>query len=609
MVKYFLLSLFLLSYGWVFAQVNDNCSTAIEITNPVNYCSDYAEYNNFRATPSNIPQTICIPNETSAKDVWFKFVAVENFVNIRVTGAEAGNINGTLTSPQFTLYGGDCDNLLEVSCSSDAFNLNYAEVSVGPINPGQTYYLCISAREDVEGTFQLCLNNYSLTFTPKSDCPESRILCDKSAVYISHVTGQGIDEDEVNPNSCIRGEVSSSWFRWTCSKSGSLTMKLTPIKPEDDIDFAVYSLPGGINDCQNKEMLRCEAAGENVGQPPSNWLRCTGPTGMNLTSTDLSEDPGCSPLSDNWVRYLDMVEGQSYALLVNNFSSSGQGYAIEWGGTGEFLGARADFSVLNEPICYEDSLFLVDKSLEPTDKIIDWSWNFGSQSDPSFYIGQDPPAVAYNRAGYKTISLTITSEEGCVNTIRKTVLTLCCIDPLIVKGIADPLEIELGQEIELNAQLENENGNVIYLWTPPNSIIGCLDCPMTTALPIGNTTYYVNVSDQKGCIASDSLEVRVNAIYKLFVPNVFTPNHDGTNDRFTIFTNRAAKSIRKLLVYNRWGACVYEGYNFPANDEQYGWDGYFKGKKCNPAAFAWYAEVEFLDGHLEKKKGSITLID
>ena len=87
-------------------------------------------------------------------------------------------------------------------------------------------------------------------------------------------------------------------------------MKLTPIKPEDDIDFAVYSLPGGINDCQNKEMLRCEAAGENVGQPPSNWLRCTGPTGMNLTSTDLSEDPGCSPLSDNWVRYFDMVEGQ-----------------------------------------------------------------------------------------------------------------------------------------------------------------------------------------------------------------------------------------------------------------------------------------------------------
>ena len=111
------------------------------------------------------------------------------------------------------------------------------------------------------------------------------------------------------------------------------------------------------------------------------------------------------------------------------------------------------------------------------------------------------------------------------------------------------------------------------------------------------------------CIRDNSLEIRVEKIYKLFVPNVFTPNRDGVNDRFTVFTNRAAKGVRKLLVYNRWGSCVYEGYDFPPNDDQYGWDGFFRGKKCNPGVFAWYTEVEFLDGHIAKKKGSITLLD
>jgi len=86
------------------------------------------------------------------------------------------------------------------------------------------------------------------------------------------------------------------------------------------------------------------------------------------------------------------------------------------------------------------------------------------------------------------------------------------------------------------------------------------------------------------------------------------PNYDGINDYFNIFPNRGAKTIKKLLVFNRWGACVYEGSNLrPGNDGE-GWDGTFKGKECNPDVYVYYSEVEFLNGRIQIVKGSITLV-
>lgn len=66
-------------------------------------------------------------------------------------------------------------------------------------------------------------------------------------------------------------------------------------------------------------------------------------------------------------------------------------------------------------------------------------------------------------------------------------------------------------------------------------------------------------------------------------------------------------SIRSLLLFNRWGETVYEGYNFPPNDPVYGWDGSFRGQVMNPAVFAYVAEVEFSDGVVELYYGDVTL--
>ena len=52
---------------------------------------------------------------------------------------------------------------------------------------------------------------------------------------------------------------------------------------------------------------------------------------------------------------------------------------------------------------------------------------------------------------------------------------------------------------------------------------------------------------------------------------------------------------------------VYEGYNFPPNDPLFGWDGIFLGEPMNPAVFAYYTIVDFIDGKQRLYKGDVTL--
>jgi len=95
----------------------------------------------------------------------------------------------------------------------------------------------------------------------------------------------------------------------------------------------------------------------------------------------------------------------------------------------------------------------------------------------------------------------------------------------------------------------------------------------------------------------------VNSIVKpiLDVPNAFTPNGDGANDRAVVI----GIGITRLTfrIYNRWGQLVFE-----TNDRKMGWDGRFKGKAQPMDVYAYTLDAEFFDGKKEKKQGDITLL-
>ena len=67
-------------------------------------------------------------------------------------------------------------------------------------------------------------------------------------------------------------------------------------------------------------------------------------------------------------------------------------------------------------------------------------------------------------------------------------------------------------------------------------------------------------------------------------------------------------NINRLLVFDRWGAKLYEGINLPPNDVKYGWDGTHKGKIMDAGVYVYFAEVVLMSGEVVKMEGEILMI-
>jgi gliding motility-associated-like protein len=111
-----------------------------------------------------------------------------------------------------------------------------------------------------------------------------------------------------------------------------------------------------------------------------------------------------------------------------------------------------------------------------------------------------------------------------------------------------------------------------------------------------------------GCVDQDMLTLRVDVDANIYIPNVFSPNDDGINDHVTVFTDHRARKIVYLEIFDRWGNQVFVANNIETNKPLLGWDGSFRGKKMNPAVFAYIARVELINGDTVDRKGDITII-
>src|SRR5690606_38937289 len=108
--------------------------------------------------------------------------------------------------------------------------------------------------------------------------------------------------------------------------------------------------------------------------------------------------------------------------------------------------------------------------------------------------------------------------------------------------------------------------------------------------------------------ATDCVTVFVLVSRPIYIPSAFSPNDDGVNDYFTVFSGRQVRQIRRLLIFDRWGDLIYEGKDILPNVETLGWNGRFRGKRMDPAVFAYYTEVEFIDGVVVPYAGDVTLV-
>ncbi|PHN01674.1 hypothetical protein CRP01_36150 [Flavilitoribacter nigricans DSM 23189 = NBRC 102662] len=97
--------------------------------------------------------------------------------------------------------------------------------------------------------------------------------------------------------------------------------------------------------------------------------------------------------------------------------------------------------------------------------------------------------------------------------------------------------------------------------------------------------------------------------HTLYIPNAFSPNADGINDRFVAFTDQViVKQIRHLAVYNRWGQKLYGVSQIDPNGFDQWWDGNYRNQPVPTGAYSYFMEVEFIDGVVELFSGEVTLL-
>jgi gliding motility-associated-like protein len=168
------------------------------------------------------------------------------------------------------------------------------------------------------------------------------------------------------------------------------------------------------------------------------------------------------------------------------------------------------------------------------------------------------------------------------------------------------LEAALGQAVELRPSLSGA-GPFRYAWSPAGGL-SCTDCAAPLAQLAGSQAYRLAVSDAHGCQAEAEVEVAVQPRLRLYVPNAFSPNADGANDRLRPYAGPEVKAIRRFELYGRWGGLAYQAENLAPGAPGTGWDGTIGGQPAPAGLYLWRAEAERLDGVVVWLRGEVLLL-
>ncbi|MCG8332627.1 MAG: gliding motility-associated C-terminal domain-containing protein, partial [Chitinophagales bacterium] len=189
----------------------------------------------------------------------------------------------------------------------------------------------------------------------------------------------------------------------------------------------------------------------------------------------------------------------------------------------------------------------------------------------------------------------------------------CLVETTVFIGESEELSLELGEdeEIKLGDSILIDPIALFdvdtFFWAPQEGLLDSVSFA-TFASPSITTTYQLTAVDSLGCSVSDYITIIVNTQGSVYTPNVFSPNGDGRNDFFTIFTGNDVAEVTVFRIFDRWGDMVFESSPLQPNIETLGWDGNFNGEPMDPAVFVFYAEIQYVDGRTEVIKGDVTLI-
>ncbi|WP_158267103.1 PKD domain-containing protein [Chitinophaga niastensis] len=212
------------------------------------------------------------------------------------------------------------------------------------------------------------------------------------------------------------------------------------------------------------------------------------------------------------------------------------------------------------------------------------------------------PNIVITSAGSYVYNVTGYDKEGCFSDHTSVNVK---VSPMPFVNAGPDQEVMAGTPVYL---VSNNSSDVVrWRWSPPD-YLDCATCQRTRAIPNLTTSYHLEVENIYGCKASDDIIVHIVCNQgAVFMPNAFTPNHDGLNE--TIYPKgKGVKEIEWMRIYDRWGKLIFENTHFPVNAPSAGWDGRSKNQEAPIGTYIYFMQTVCESGEKFQYKGSIILI-
>jgi len=236
-----------------------------------------------------------------------------------------------------------------------------------------------------------------------------------------------------------------------------------------------------------------------------------------------------------------------------------------------------------DSICRRDSIMLTARGGDS------YSWHPAAfVSDPN-----DSTPIVTPRV---TTTFTVTINKDCFTYTHDITIFVYEL-PYVFTN--DDQTITAGEEVELLG-----GGGETFSWLP-NPTLSNTNIRTPIATPLDTTTYYFQVTgggDHPSCTNIDSVTISVVYYKEFLLPNAFSPNGDGLNDKLTLI-HRGIKELNGYQIYNRWGQMVFSTTNL---DE--GWDGFYNGEKQSIGNYAYYASASTYTDEFLELQGSVILL-
>ncbi len=248
---------------------------------------------------------------------------------------------------------------------------------------------------------------------------------------------------------------------------------------------------------------------------------------------------------------------------------------------------KALFSVDPNDVCQGIASVFRDESASSNSPVNSWSWSFGDGTSSTL----QNPSKLYNNPGTFTVKLLVKNAEGCMSDTTSKPVTVY-LQPVIDAGRS--FIAKEGDTIQFEATANSTS--LSFRWSPGAG----LDNPFVLRPKLkvtGDEVYTLTATGEHNCTATDQLTVTVQK--SVFIPNAFSPNNDGLNDKWNI-KNIEHYMNASIQIFDRYGSVVYRttGTGRP-------WDGNLKG---GPAPIGTYYYIINLNDGSPAKSGAVTLL-